>query len=208
MSDTRQRVEAVLREMSWCNNHSDDRECFYCTERLDALLPLSRLIAAALRWREDADSESEEILCVEIDTIFPEPDADEPRPGEAGTCDTCGGPVYHRAGKPGEFDHECEPRPEDALDSITCDGCGKEYDNGAWTFTGADHWAGEASFCRDCTKPPQPEECPVGNCVLVHGDYRLRTCDGHPMQQCTEECVRRWPKCDHQCHRPQPEDNQ
>jgi len=27
--------------------------------------------------------------------------------GEAGDCTFCGGKVYHRAGKPGEFDHEC-----------------------------------------------------------------------------------------------------
>jgi len=25
----------------------------------------------------------------------------------AGDCTTCGGPVFHRDGKPGEYDHEC-----------------------------------------------------------------------------------------------------
>ena len=25
----------------------------------------------------------------------------------AGECTTCGGPVFHRDGKPGEYDHEC-----------------------------------------------------------------------------------------------------
>jgi len=25
----------------------------------------------------------------------------------AGDCTTCGGPVFHREGKPGEYDHEC-----------------------------------------------------------------------------------------------------
>ena len=27
--------------------------------------------------------------------------------GYAGECATCGGPVFHREGKPGEYDHEC-----------------------------------------------------------------------------------------------------
>jgi len=33
---------------------------------------------------------------------------------EAGTCPKCNGPVYHRDGKPGEFDHDCSapPAPE------------------------------------------------------------------------------------------------
>lgn len=48
-----------------------------------------------------------------------------PKPGvvnQAGTCDSCGGPVTHRPGKPGEFDHEC--RPAYSIYSPLCGGCG------------------------------------------------------------------------------------
>jgi hypothetical protein len=34
-------------------------------------------------------------------------------PYEAGICTDCRGPVYHRPGKPGEFDHECAPPPHE-----------------------------------------------------------------------------------------------
>jgi hypothetical protein len=37
----------------------------------------------------------------------PDPPASQP----AGECNRCGGPVYNRAGKPGEFDHKCNPQP-------------------------------------------------------------------------------------------------
>ena len=33
--------------------------------------------------------------------------ADKMGPEAAGNCSKCGGPVYHRPGKPGEYDHEC-----------------------------------------------------------------------------------------------------
>lgn len=37
----------------------------------------------------------------------PQPAGEDP----AGECSRCGGPVYNRAGKPGEFDHKCNPQP-------------------------------------------------------------------------------------------------
>ena len=33
----------------------------------------------------------------------------EMKPIVAGQCDKCGGNVFHRSGKPGEYDHECGP---------------------------------------------------------------------------------------------------
>ena len=41
--------------------------------------------------------------------------SEQPERMEAGDCTFCGGKVYHRAGKPGEFDHECARTPNDKL---------------------------------------------------------------------------------------------
>jgi hypothetical protein len=47
-------------------------------------------------------------------------------PPVAGDCTSCGGPVLHRDGAPGEYDHDCSPRPSPApgKDAGRCDpGC-------------------------------------------------------------------------------------
>lgn len=41
------------------------------------------------------------------------PVEEEPEDHAAGNCTRCGGPVYHRPGAPGEFDHECTSEEED-----------------------------------------------------------------------------------------------
>ena len=51
-------------------------------------------------------------------------DAVESAPVEAGTCNDCGGPVYHRPGKPGEFDHECKAAPVERVCRWNLDGDG------------------------------------------------------------------------------------
>lgn len=36
----------------------------------------------------------------------------------AGVCTECGGPVFHRDGHPGEYDHECGPSPNDQAEPL------------------------------------------------------------------------------------------
>ena len=46
--------------------------------------------------------------------------ADKMGPEAAGNCSKCGGPVYHRPGKPGEYDHECAADDKMGPGEATC----------------------------------------------------------------------------------------
>ena len=71
--------------------------------------------------------------------------AEEP----AGTCASCNQPVYHRAGKPGEFNHDCSgeydvpPEPE-------CETCGGEGTIDQMLGAGIGHIVTPNPPCPDC----------------------------------------------------------
>lgn len=69
---------------------------------------------------------------------------------EAGTCPECNGPVYHRDGKPGEFDHECSAPPAPEATETECPDC----EGNGFTLRSVNECCGHGTPSGECCGDP------------------------------------------------------
>lgn len=89
---------ADFRDGAWVELKTESGKSF-CFQPMQEFRPESHWRKYVLEWASEVQR-----YAVKSET---------PERTEAGDCTFCGGKVYHRPGKPGEFDHQCASTPND-----------------------------------------------------------------------------------------------